>query len=489
MTSDQPATDLVETHVSMLFFVGDHVYKLRKPVRFGFVDFTRRVDRLADCQREVALNRRLTSDVYLGVADVVLDGKPLDHMVVMRRLPRVRRLSVLARNGAALDDWLPALARVLADFHRGADRSETISSAATSGALLEAWAANFSETAPFVGSALDPEADAEIQLLARRWIAGRDRLLRSRAAGGWICDGHGDLQADDIFCLDQGIEILDCLEFSDRLRYGDVAADLAFLLMDLERLGRRDAAQQMLALYEEFAGAAIPPTLVEHYCALRAYIRAKVAALRSAQGVSTAIALARQLHGLALDHLRSGRVVMVMVGGLPGSGKSTLARSIGSARGWSVLRSDEIRDDLFASVRRGDPRYLAGRYDAQHSAHVYRELVRRARDLVEEGISVVLDASWTDEAERSAARAVAVETDTDLVEICCLCEAKVADRRIAQRRDTGGDPSEATAAIRASMAENADPWPSALSVDTTTRTPGEVLDQVSLWLPQVGDLR
>ena len=152
-------TEVIETHISTLFFVGDYVYKLRKPVRFGFLDFTRRVDRLADCKRELALNRRLAPDVYIGVADLMLGLTPLDHVVVMRRLPSARRLGTLALEGAGLDAEVQEIARVLADFHARADRSAEISSAATAEALLDNWETNFSEVDRFVGTVLDSERE------------------------------------------------------------------------------------------------------------------------------------------------------------------------------------------------------------------------------------------------------------------------------------------------------------------------------------------
>jgi len=148
----------------------------------------------------------------------------------------------MAQGGADLDLWVTRTARSLAVFHAGAERSPEIAAASMPDALEQAWDKNLAEARPFVGPLLDEAVDGEIGSLAHRWIKGRAPLLRARVATGRTCDGHGDLQAGDIFCLDDGVRILDCLEFSDRLRWVDVAAELAFLVMDLERLGRHDAA-------------------------------------------------------------------------------------------------------------------------------------------------------------------------------------------------------------------------------------------------------
>lgn len=475
-----PPAKVVETHVSVLIFLGDRVYKLRKPVRFDFVDFRRRAARLADCRREVTLNRRLAPDVYLGVADVSIEGRIADHMVVMRRLPEDRRLAVLAERPQELAQWVRPVARTLVEFHARAARSPDISAAATGNALRASWEANFAEVDPFVGSVLDAAQEASLRQLVGRWIDGRESLLEQRIADGHVCDGHGDLQADDIFCLDDGVRVLDCLEFSDRLRHCDVVADMAFLAMDLERLGQPEAARRLLAEYQELAGDRWPVPLVHHYCAARAYVRAKVACLRFAQGVAEAADQARGLHALALGHLRQARVTLVLVGGLPGSGKSTLAWGLATARGWTVLRSDQIRREGRGSAgatggRHPATAYREGDYRPTATAATYEELLHRAQALLEAGESVVLDASFVDARWRSAARAVAERTSSELVEICCQADEPVAVSRIEHRRSQGADASEATPEIRRAMSLEMDPWLTAAVVDTSSSPPDQVL--------------
>ena len=469
-----PPTRVVETHISLLVFVADRVYKLRKPVRFGFLDFTDRAVREADCRREIQLNRRLAPDVYLGVADIVMDGVPIDHMVVMRALPAERRLATLVRSGADVEEWLSQVATVLAAFHAGAERSPAISDSASPSALQAQWEANFGETERFVGPVLDPGADRQIRILSVRWLEQNRRLLATRVASGRACDGHGDLQAEDVFCLDDGVRILDCIEFSDDLRYGDVCADVAFLAMDLERLGHPEAAAQFVSDYEAQAADEFPRTLLHHYVAQRAYVRAKVACLRAEQGDEDGAREARGLHALALRHLRLGRRAVVLVGGLPGSGKSTLATALAAETGWVLLRSDEVRGDL----QRPAPTEVApdpdvGRYAPAAVNATYNELLRRAARHLSDGEPVILDASWTDGSQRSAAARVASDAGAQLVELCCICEDAVAAARIEERRIRDRDASEATTRVRTVMEERAEAWPTATTIDTTSRTIGE----------------
>jgi hypothetical protein len=461
---------IAETHISVLISVGDRVYKLKKPVSLEFLDFSERILRERACHREVELNRRLAPDVYLGVADVVgPDGQACDHLVVMRRMPAGRRLAALVRAGGSLERPLNEIARRLAVFHAAASTSDDIAAAGRRGAVQAIWEASFRQLAAFTGSVLDPERCRRVEHLVRRYLAGRERLFGHRIAAGAVRDGHGDLQAEDIFCLDDGPRILDCIEFDDRLRHGDVVADVAFLAMDLERLGAVQAADEFLARYREYAGETYPQSLAHHYVASRAHVRCKVACFRHDQGDEDSAAAARSLLELALRHLEAARVRLVLVGGLPGTGKSTVAAGLADATGWSVLRSDEIRKDVFgighttaAVAAPGE-----GLYRKDLTEATYTAMLDRARTALELGETVVLDASWAAERHRRTARELADATGSDLVELRCVAPTEMAERRISHRLAAGVDPSDATPVVLAAMAGAFDSWPSASIVDTT----------------------
>ncbi|MGA2836590.1 MAG: AAA family ATPase [Acidimicrobiales bacterium] len=466
---------VVETHISTLFFVGDRVYKLHKPVRFDFLDFREREARRADSEREVMLNRRLAPDVYLGVADVAMGGELLDHLVVMKRMPEERRLTAVASRGDDLGGWLRRVAEVVDSFHRGATRSPGISQAATARAIRDGWEANFLETDRFVGTMLDTADEGELRRRARRFVDGREELFGDRISRGRVCDGHGDLQADDVFCLDDGVRVLDCVEFSDELRYVDVCADVAFLAMDLERLGYADEAARFLLDYQELADDRFPDPLLHHYLAARAYVRAKVCCLQAAQGAPGAASRALEFQRIALDHLRRSAVTLVLVGGLPGSGKSTLASGLGAARGWTVLRSDEIRKETDGAVGERIARDPSGPYGTAATDAVYGALLDRAGRALGRAESVVLDASWIDARRREAASELADRRSSELVELCCVVAPEEADRRIRIRLADGSSESEATPAVRESMGRRMDPWESATVIDTSQGEPAEAL--------------
>jgi len=476
---------VAETHLSFLFFVGDRVYKLHKPLQFDFADFSERSARQADCRREVALNRRLAPDVYLGVADVSEFGEFVDHLVVMRRLPADLQLAALARRGEDIGTHLVQLARILVAFHERAIRAPAIDEFARVSSILAGWEANFAAMAPFVGPVIDADADALVQQRVRQFLAGRAPLFDERIADGHVCDGHGDLEVEDIFCLPDGPRVLDCISFDDRLRYGDVAADLAFLLMDLERIGATEAAATLRVQYEELSGRMLPSALLHHYIAARAYVRCKVACLRWAQQRSRpmerarsddlteegleAVEEARLLHRMARDHLQRSRVRLVLVGGLPGTGKSTLAGGLADCLDADVLRSDEVRKEQ-AGLPTDQPApapYRSDLYAPETTEATYGILAQRATIALSLGRTVILDASWTDRHHREMVKDVAGRTSSEFVELRCVVGDDLANARMATRRWRGGDPSDATAAVAAAMASAADPWPSASVVDTS----------------------
>jgi aminoglycoside phosphotransferase family enzyme/predicted kinase len=474
MTTDkspEPYAAVAETHTAVVFFVGDRAYKLKKPVVFGFLDFRSRDVREAVCRREVELNRRLAPDVYLGVVRLTCGSNPdgLDEpLVAMRRLPADRRLARLVATGADVRDDLRRLAHLLAAFHAGADTSAEVAAVASRDATASRWEANAAEMAPFVGPILDPVVGERVIRLARRYLAGRGPLFAARIRRGRVKDGHGDLLAEDIFCMPDGPRVLDCIEFDDRLRWGDVLADVAFLAMDLERLGRPDLAAAFLASYREFAAESWPESLAHHYVAYRAQVRAKVACLRAAQGDAPSVGAANDPMALALAHLEAGRVRLTLVGGLPGAGKSTLAAGVGDALGAVVIRSDEVRKQR-AGVDVNDRRPAAldaGLYAPQATADVYAELLAEARTCLANGQSVVLDASWRDPSWRAAARAVAAQAVADLAELRCVAPRDTIEARVRLRAAVGGDASDATVAVARAMAEAEEPWPEAIAIDT-----------------------
>ena len=479
-----------ETHSGVVFLLGERAYKLKKPMTTAFLDFSTPQRRLAACRREVELNRRLAPDVYLGVSGVsgaelppwtgrCADGAPVEHLVVMRRMPDDRRLSTLVRAGAPVRDHLRDLARSLAAFHAAAGRGPDVTAEGSRDALGGRWAANV-EQMRTPDTVLAREMVDAVDRLAARFLAGRGPLLADRCADARIVDGHGDLIADDVFCLDDGPRALDCLEFDDKLRYLDCLDDVAFLAMDLERLGRPDLADDWLDDYLEFSGDPAPVALRHHYTAYRAFVRAKVACLRQQQGEAAAATDAAQYADLTVQHLEAGAVRLALVGGLPGTGKTTVGGALADRFGAVLLSSDRLRKEL-AGLSPTEPApaaYGEGLYTAERTDELYALLLRRAGELLVRGESVVLDASWTHARHREAAHELAARTHSDLVRLECRTPTDLAAARLASRGPTASD---ATAVIGRAMSAAADPWPDAVTVCTSGELVASVHRAAQAW--------
>jgi aminoglycoside phosphotransferase family enzyme/predicted kinase len=432
------------------------------------------------------LNRRLSPGVYLGVADLVgPDGQVQDHVVLMQRMPERRRLATLIRSGAQVDRQVREVARALAVFHGRAERSEVISRDVTAASVAALWQTSFVQMREHTDLVPGP-VEGDIERLVGRYLAGRGELFRQRSVTS-VLDGHGDLMAEDIFCLDDGPRILDCLEFDDRLRHVDQVDDAAFLAMDLEHLGARGMALRFLEWYAEFSGDHAPSSLVEHYLAYRAFVRAKVACVRHAQGLGGAAPEARRLLASALAHLQRGAVTLVVVGGPPGTGKSTVAAGLADRLGLTLLSSDRVRKELaqLSPVTSATAGFGEGIYTPGWSRRVYDELMRRAAMLLRVGESVVVDATWASERYRGLARETTASAVADLVELRCSVSPGIADARLRTRprMSAAGTVSDASPAVSTGLRDGFEEWPTAYEVDTSGEPGGAVGCAVNLVRP------
>lgn len=314
-----PWLTVAETHSGVVVLSAGRAHKVKKPVVTEFLDFSTPARRRAALDRELALNRRIAPDVYLGVVEVddPLGGEA-EPVLVMHRMPDELRLSTVVTQGRAVDAHLVALARLVANFHGTARRGPEVDAEGGVDALRERWSDNV-EQARDVG-VLDAGVLDEVAQRVGQFLGGRGPLLALRVAQGCIVDGHADLTAQDVFCLPDGPRVLDCLDFDDRLRFVDRIDDVAFLAMDLEHLGRPGLAADFLHDYAQAAGVivAAPASLVHHYVAYRAFVRAKIECLQHTQGRSGSAERAGGYAELALRHLRSGRCVSCWSVACPG---------------------------------------------------------------------------------------------------------------------------------------------------------------------------
>lgn len=276
--------ELVQTQISFVFLADDYVYKIKKPVDFGFLDYSTLEKRLHFCRKEIELNRRLCPAAYLGVVPITSNngkfridgsGTPEEYAVKMRRLPQDAMMDVLLPQDRVTPAMITEVANIVAEFHRTAATGGEINEIGGIDAVIKNTSENFEQTEDYIGVTVSAETYRHIRSWTEDFIRTQAPLFHRRVAGGHVRDCHGDLHANHI-CFCDSICIYDCVEFIDRLRYTDVAAEVAFLAMDLDRYGRHDLSETFIAAYIEKSRDAELRQLLDFYKCYRAYVRGKI---------------------------------------------------------------------------------------------------------------------------------------------------------------------------------------------------------------------
>lgn len=514
-TYGEPAPSLqwIETHISWIFLTDRYAYKLKKPVRFDFLDFSTPQLRQTACQHELELNRRLAPDTYLAVVPVTLNrsgnlclggsGPAVDWVVKMRRLPENRALDRLIRTHSLADADVERISARLSDFYRRLPpvslRSEDYRHH-----IEERVEANRREL-------LDPQHALSPRLI-RRAHAAQLRVLRlypelldNRVCDGRIIDGHGDLRPEHIYLTPQ-VTVIDCIEFNPELRQIDVLDELSFLAVECAALGAPGVGGQILDQYCRLTGDQPASELLAFYMCYRATVRAKVHALRAAQlrtisapesepapsvGIEDEASQEQHSGGTARDYLllahryaaELGPPIVLIVRGLSGTGKTTLALALAESLGIECLSTDTLRGELFA-LRNEPGEYDEGRYQSESRGLVYQAIFDRAAESLQGGASLVLDGTFLTTRLRTQAVLLARHCDALPVLVHCQCPDDVARERIARRIDLGESVSDARPEFVDRQRGEAEVDPvgaPACEVDTTSSLP-EMLDTVFRYL-------
>jgi hypothetical protein len=460
--------ELIQTHISYVFAAGRFVFKLKKPVRFSFLDFSRRLARLHFCREEVRLNSRISPSIYLGVFPVLRRDHAFrigtkvraqvpraeDYLVKMRRLPPARFLDRLLAAKRVSPHQIQAIADRLVRFHRRASVSRAWKYGSAT-AVRKLTAGNLAECRRFIGRTVTRDQFEAIGRYMRTFAANHKRLLNIRARSGYVREGHGDLRCEHI-CLTGGrIEIFDCVEFSEALRYGDIASEIGFLAMDLDRLGAPRLADELVASYASIARDDSLALLVPFYKCHRAVVRAKVEALRSlepevpADERAASDRAARGYFELAARYALSASPAIIVVCGMSGTGKSTVARLLHARLGFAVMNSDRIRKRLAAipAHRRVRTGYGEGIYNEVFTRRTYATMLAEAGAAARAGRGVILDATFKRERERALVGEFARRQKLPVLFVECVAAELEVLRRLRRRASRMGEVSDATAEV------------------------------------------
>jgi len=456
------AVERIDTHVSWVFRLADRVYKGKRAVALGFLDFTQLESRRAACHAEVALNARLSPRVYLGVRAIVqrADGShalgaevavgapagphTVDFAVEMIRLDERWRADALLEQGTLTTTDVERIADHIAGFHTRCRSDGHTAAFGRPDAISVNVRENFAQTRGRLERYLATGEATELEQRQLAFLRSSSAILDERARGGFVRDGHGDLRLEHVYLLSDGeLVVLDCIEFNERFRYADVASDLAFLSMDLAWHGRVDLAERLLARYARASNDYDLYAVVDFYETYRAFVRGKIAAmlatdsLASPDARSRGAAEARRYFVLAATGSRPPLVPasVVVVAGLIASGKSTVADRIGLELAAPVIEADRTRKHMLgvAATRTLPGGTWSGAYDRAFTARVYTEMLRRASVVLASGRPVVLDASFRSRELRMAARGLAREHGVTFRLVECRAPDELLRARLAER--------------------------------------------------------
>jgi len=448
--------ELCETHISMVFLTGDVVYKVKKPVDMGFLDFSTLEKRRYFCEQETKLNRRLTHNIYLGVVAITRkdghyhfqgSGKPVEYAVKMRQLRKKASMVNILENDRLSPTAVRGLAGILNRFYGNAPTSTAIDFFGSWPTIRKNCVENFSQIEEFAGDLIDRRMYQIIRAATRTFLQRRKKLFDLRVKEKRIREGHGDLRTDHIYLTENGIQIIDCIEFNQRFRCNDIASDLAFLAMDLDFEGYPQIAHNLLKFYIQHSADQDVMVLMDFYKCYRALVRAKVNCLQLKQGElekNEALRIRRHVQrhvGLAYEYaLLFSRPTIWVVGGMIASGKSTVAQELADALQIKTFRTDVIRKKLFKrqAHKYTNTGFGEGIYSNNATSLTYGKLLLAAQEEVECGNSVILDATFSRKHQRQDVLRLAADMDANIVFIECQCREETIRRRLKKRASGGG---------------------------------------------------
>ncbi|AFY96593.1 AAA family ATPase [Chamaesiphon minutus] len=452
---------LMQTHASTVLLTGEFVYKLKKPVNFGFLDYSTLAKRQHFCQEELRLNQRGARELYLEVVTISKkgdryylgnDGEIVDYAVKMVQFPQDNLLSNMFESGQLAPEDLEEIGRVVAEFHSRARTDEYISSFGQIDRIKASIEDNYRHTEKYIGCAQTQQQFNETKAYTDRFLSEHSQLFLDRIAAGFIRECHGDLHLRNICRWQDKILLFDCIEFNEPFRFVDTMYDVAFAVMDLEARGGKDLANRFLNTYAEQTGDWAGLQILPMYLTRQAYVRAKVTSFLledpsiASQDRAAAAQTAGDYYRQAWEYTRSRQGRIIMMAGLSGAGKSTLGKQIARAVSGIHLRSDAVRKHLggIPLLAKGDDIL----YTPAMTAQTYQQMLELAGKLAARGFTVILDAKYDLQSLRAAIVDLATTRKIPLQIVYCTAPEAVLRDRLAHRT---GDIADATVDLLASQ--------------------------------------
>ena len=491
--------ELIETHISWIFLAGDFAYKVKKPVNFGFLDFSTLDKRGHFCREELHLNRRFAPALYLEV--ITIGGDPdepllhhlpvLEYAVKMRRFPQRQQLDRMLAAGKLAGTHLDEFAAALAGIHARAPVAQQSDDFGTPEAVLDPILQNFRQISEQLPLSAMKQPLAQLENWSRETYARLRNRLAQRKSDGFVRECHGDIHLGNMVRFDNSTLLFDCIEFNAGLRWIDTMNDIAFLVMDLDDHGEQVLGWRFLNRYLEESGDYPGLPLLEFYKVYRALVRAKVICLRLAQpGLSRAertadIELASGYLDLARSYTVPGQPLLIITHGLSGAGKTSFVTQLAPLCSGICLHSDRERKRLFrlAPTAASHSPTGGGIYSAAGGVKTYTRLHDLAGLLLQAGITAIVDATCIKKADRKLFTRLAQRHGSRLAVLDFNLPEEELRRRVRQRHGRGKAVSEADEAVldhQLAVAEplNATEKDQAIAITAAT-DPGQIAAQLA----------
>lgn len=468
--------NLIETHISWVLLTGSFVYKIKKPVNFGFLDFSTLEKRHYFCQEELRLNRRFTEDLYLDVVPITGtaeypeiggDGQAIEYAVKIRQFPAGFILTELAKAGKLKKEDIDRIADMLAGFHANIARAEQDSPYGDSKTIKKWFDENFDHINPRLTDESQLARIRSIQNWGLKTWQDLTELMRQRKLGGHVRECHGDLHLGNMTLFNGKIILFDCIEFNPMLRWIDVISEVAFLQVDLSHAGCETLGYRFLNRYLHATGDYQGLRLLRYYLVYRALVRAKVALLRLEQQQTQATGSPKpalefkeycQYMDLAERFTQAPSPLLILTHGYSGSGKSTIAGELAENLGAIQLRSDIERKRIYGytAMESSGSGLDTGLYSSKAGQETYRKLAELARDVIAGGFPAIIDAAFLKAEQRKLFKSLATECGARFIIIDFQASPETLRQRVLTRQQQKTDPSEATLAVLAQQLQTAE---------------------------------
>jgi aminoglycoside phosphotransferase family enzyme/predicted kinase len=451
------SVQLLQTHISYVALTGTYAYKVKKPVNFGFLDFSSLDKRKYFCEEELRLNKRLCPEMYLDVLPITKkdnilelngDGIIVEYALKMKEFPQEYIMTNMLQQGKISEETIDRLCTILVDFYNIQEPTEEIKKYGELQSVKQNIDENFDQTRPMVNITVPKETFWYIKDMVTKFFERKKEVFGRRMKEGRIYDCHGDLHSGNIVVTGDDIHIFDCIEFNDRFRFCDVASDIGFLAMDLDYLNYPYLSSYLIQKYVEKSHDINIYSVLNFYKSYRAFVRGKVHGFQlndphiDPVKKNTLVDAAKKYFDLSqyyarlfsLD-LQKHKPLVFIFAGLSGTGKSTVARKIAVDYHGIQINTDVVRKEV-AGINKYEQhhdQYNTGLYDPTKIDDTYEQVMERATKFLKKGENVVLDATFQKKKYREMAHHIAVKHHATLVKVQCVCPDAVVKKRLEDR--------------------------------------------------------